>query len=212
VAGTVEHLPAVMAVRTPDRLGGAADHPMRHVTHRVAAGEWDDGLKGTVRQLFDELASEWHTRDEEGRLEPLADAIERGGLAGDALVAEVGSGTGLVTPMLTERFPSVVALDISEEMLRRAPPAPAPRVRADQAALPLAARSIDVVAHINAFLFPAEVDRVLAPNGSVLWVCTRGEHTPIFLTAEEVVAALPGSWTARTSTAGAGTWTVARRS
>lgn len=211
MTGTVEHLPAVIAPRVPGRRGATEDHPMRLVTRSVAAGSWDATVAAQVQGLFDELAVEWHTRDTEGRLDPLVDAFERGALPRLGWWLEVGSGTGLVTAPLAERAQRMVAVDMSEEMLRRAPAVAAPRVRADQARLPFPDRSFVVVAHVNAFLFPVEVDRILAEGGAVVWVCTRGEDTPIFLPAEEVVAALPGRWTAVASRAGEGTWAVARR-
>ena len=61
------------------------------------------------------------------------------------------------------------------------------------------------------FLFPAEVDRVLAPEGVVVWVNSRGSETPIHLTADEVDRALPGHWDGVASRAGWGTWSVHRR-
>ncbi|MDZ7734427.1 MAG: hypothetical protein U5R31_16350 [Acidimicrobiia bacterium] len=63
----------------------------------------------------------------------------------------------------------------------------------------------------NALLFPAEVDRVLRPGGVVIWVNSRGEHTPIHLPAEEVADVLPGDWDGVASRAGEGTWCVLRR-
>lgn len=64
---------------------------------------------------------------------------------------------------------------------------------------------------VNAFLFPAEIDRVLAPRGVVVWVNTSGASTPIHLPAEEVEAALPGRWEAVASEAAGGTWAVLTR-
>jgi hypothetical protein len=52
---------------------------------------------------------------------------------------------------------------------------------------------------------------VLAPPGALVWVNTLGPNTPIHLTAEEVDAALGGSWDIVASEAGWGTWCVARR-
>ena len=60
-------------------------------------------------------------------------------------------------------------------------------------------------------LFPAEVDRVLAPDGAVVWVNTFGEETPIHLAPDDVIAALPGRWTAVAGRAGTGLCGVARR-
>jgi ubiquinone/menaquinone biosynthesis C-methylase UbiE len=143
-------------------------------------------------------------------MEPLADALERGEVTGN-LCVDVGSGTGASTRKLTGRFGRLVAVDIAIEMLRRAPAELAPRVHADGARLPVGDRVVDALVLVNAFLFPAEVDRVLAANGALVWVSTLGDGTPIYLSPDEVTAALPGRWSARTSDAGWGRWTVLRR-
>ena len=79
------------------------------------------------------------------------------------------------------------------------------------AQLPLADDSADVVLMINMLLFPAEVDRVLRPDGHVVWVNTLGDQTPIHLAPDDVAAALPGDWHGTTSFAGTGLWAVLRR-
>lgn len=208
-------------IRTLDRLVPAApdrperggeDHPMRTVTRQVAfeATGWTPERAAKVRNLFDELAPEWHTRTSEHRYEPVADAIERGGPLPAGLALELGSGTGLLSEWLAERFPRLVAMDLSLEMLRLAPLSP-PRVRADASRLPLADGAASVVLLINMLLFPAEVDRVLAPDGAVVWVNTSGDRTPIHLSADEVDAAMPGEWQGVAAEAGWGTWAVLRR-
>ena len=209
--GSVTWLSAVDA-EPDDRPDGAGeDHPMRIVTRQVAAGPegWTVERRDKVSDLFDGLASEWHTRDGPGRHLPLLDALDRGGVgAGRAL--ELGSGTGLATSDLVDRFASVVAADLAMEMLRLAPTV-APRVRADATQLPVPSGSVDALVLMNMLLFPAEVDRVLAAEGALVWVNSRGPATPIHLPAEDVVAALPGTWSAVASTHGSATWCVARR-
>ena len=64
---------------------------------------------------------------------------------------------------------------------------------------------------VNAFLFPTEIERVLSPAGVVVWVNSSGAHTPIYLSAEDLVAALSGEWTGVSSRAGEGHWCVLRR-
>ena len=81
-------------------------------------------------------------------------------------------------------------------------------MQGDGSRLPLADRSIDALILVNMFLFPAEVDRVLAATGVVVWVNSRGPETPIHLTADEVDQALPGRWDGVSSSAGWGTWSV----
>ena len=64
---------------------------------------------------------------------------------------------------------------------------------------------------INMLLFPHEVDRVLRPDGVIVWVNTLGDQTPIHLPPDDVVAMLPGEWDGRTARAGTGFWLTARR-
>ena len=96
-------------------------------------------------------------------------------------------------------------------MLEEAPAEYGPRILADAAALPIESGSIDVLVLVNMILFPVEADRVLSPEGSIVWVNTFGENTPIHLTADEVDRALPGDWVTTHSRAGTGTWAVAQR-
>ena len=189
------------------------DHPMRHVTRRAAGlepGGWDAATRATVSELFDSLAGEWHTRTSEERIAVVTDVLERGGPhAGTAV--EIGSGIGTYSALLDEYFDFVVAVDLAWEMLARAPERPAARVLADAFELPVPDGSMDTIVLVNAFLFPQEVDRVLAPDGALVWVNSSGEQTPIHLSAEDVCTALPGSWSGVSSRAGIGTWCVLRR-
>jgi hypothetical protein len=124
---------------------------------------------------------------------------------------ELGSGIGAYTPVLAERWGTVLAVEVALEMLRRAPAGPGHRLLADGARLPLVAGAAAAVVLVNCFLFPDEVDRVLAADGVVVWVNSSGAQTPIHLPAGDVVAALPGRWTGVESSAGVGTWCVLRR-
>lgn len=96
-------------------------------------------------------------------------------------------------------------------MLANAPDL-APRVRSDASLLPFPDASFDAVLLINMLLFPAEIDRILRDGGSVLWVNTLGDQTPIHLPPADVLHALPGEWSGRTARAGTGFWVAARRS
>ena len=124
---------------------------------------------------------------------------------------EVGSGIGTYSNLLAERFATVVAIDLSLAMLKLAPIGPALRVQADGARLPVGDSSAAAVVLINAFLFPAEVERVLSPEGALVWVNSSGEQTPIYLSVDDLVAGLPGDWTGTSSWAGEGHWCVLRR-
>ena len=190
---------------------------MRIATRRAAglsAGGWTGELRDQVGGYFDGLAGEWQTRSSPQRTAIVVDALSRGLGVIDVPVGpavEVGSGIGTYSTLLSERFPTVVAIDLSLAMLRLAPTGPAHRVQADGARLPLRDASAAAIVLINAFVFPAEVDRVLSPGGALVWVNSSGEQTPIYLSAEDLVSALPGTWTGAASRAGEGRWCVLRR-
>ena len=95
-------------------------------------------------------------------------------------------------------------------MLHHAPGELAPRVRADASRLPFRTAGFDVVVMVNMLLFPDEVTRVLRPGGTVVWVNTLGDQTPIHLPPDDVVRALPGDWVGRSARAGTGFWLSAR--
>jgi len=189
-----------------------AEHPLRRLTRAQALGEeWtaDDAIR--VQEIFDGLAPEWsESHVDPVKAAPVADALERGNvpLLGEWL--EVGSGTGAGARILAGRVFSVVCTDLSAQMLAHAPDL-APRLRSDASRLPFADGSFDAVLLINMFLFPEEVDRVLRPGGTVLWVNTLGDQTPIHLPPSDVLEALPGPWTGTTARAGTGFWLTAQR-
>jgi SAM-dependent methyltransferase len=195
----------------PDIAG--VNHPMRQVTVDIAAGRgWDADRAADVAALFDGLAPGWSERVASEGAVPLGDALSRGGVPADGPCVEIGSGTGNLTPVLAGALGLVVCVDLSREMLLHAPANPGHRVRADAARLPVRSGAVGVVALINAFLFPVEVDRVLRPNGVIVWVSTLGDQTPIYLPPQQVLDSLPGHWEGATSQAGWGEWLVARRS
>lgn len=185
---------------------------MRIVTREVAFDSscWTPERRKKVEGLFDGLAPEWHVRHAEDRLLPLRDAVERGEIRGGTCL-ELGCGTGPATSILQESFAQVLAIDLSFEMLRRLNCPEASRVRADASRLPLPEQCADSIVLMNMLLFPAEIDRVLKPKGTLIWVNSRGKNTPIHLSPEDFVKALPGVWTARASHAGEGLWAVAQR-
>lgn len=209
----VEHLPVVIPVRQEREPGKHDHHPMRIVARETAfdPDSWTEERQVEVAALFDGEAPNWHTREVPGRYDALDDALDRGGVPTHGPALELGSGTGLSTPLLAERFPKLVAADLAIEMLRLAPADAAPRVQCDSTALPFADGALQVVLAINMLLFPREMDRVIAPDGVLAWVNTSGPETPIFLPADDVIAALGDGWTGTASQAGTGTWCVARR-
>jgi len=183
---------------------------MQRVTRQTAfePDTWTPERAAKVAAMFDEMAPSWNERQRVfSRYEPLADALHRGAVGGGRCL-EVGSGTGLVTATLAKQFDDVVSLDLSHEMLVRGT---GHRVEADAAALPVADASIDSAVLVNALLFPRELDRVLAADGTLVWVNTAGAETPIHLPPEDVGAAMPGDWTGVAADAAFGLWAVMRR-
>ncbi len=201
------------SAREPEPFAGA-DHPMRKLTRSVALGEpWTQDDADRVADVFDSLAEKWSTRHvDDTKAAPVRDALERGAVPIDGTWLELGSGTGAGTLLLADIVGSLVATDLSAQMLHHAPNELAPRVNADASMLPFPDRSFDAVLMINMLLFPREVDRVLRPEGTVVWVNTLGDQTPIHLPATDVLAALPGTWSGRTARAGTGFWLAAERS
>lgn len=213
----IQYLPAVTIEGHQSSGSGTPDHPMRIATRRAAgldAGGWTAALRRDVAGFFDELASEWHTRTSAARTAVVMDALSRGLDSlhiGAGLAIEVGSGIGTYSGLIAHRCPRVLAVDLSLPMLQQAPSGPAHRIQADAARLPVRDASASVVVLINAFLFPAEVERVLARGGALVWVNSSGEQTPIHLSPDDLLAALPGRWRGTASRAGEGTWCVLQR-
>jgi SAM-dependent methyltransferase len=209
---TFVELPSVIPNRPGRPEWGDTVRPMRELTRAIAmdGGAWTPERLAQIASFFDSMASGWQDRDTPERHDALADALARGGRFPDGWCVEVGSGTGNATPDLRRAFDDVVSLDLSGEMLRLARTRDR-QIQSDASALPVRTGSAAVVALVNMFLFPAEVARVLAGDGVLLWVSTNGDETPIYLPPADVYRALPGTWDAVTSEAGWGTWLTARR-
>lgn len=208
----LERLPDHPDVAEPEPFAGP-DHPMRRLTRAVALGErWTADDAERVSTIFDGLAADW-TADhvDDVKAKPVRDAIERGDVPLDGRWLEIGSGTGAGAMVLDGHISTLVATDLSAEMLRHSPAELAPRVQSDSSTLPFPDRSFDAVLLINMLLFPSEVDRVLRLAGTIVWVNTLGDQTPIHLPPEDVLDALPGNWTGRWARAGTGFWLTALR-
>jgi ubiquinone/menaquinone biosynthesis C-methylase UbiE len=175
------------------------------------AGEWDASAKEAVTGVFDSLAPDWHTRSSPESKRVVTDALERGlDVAGGTrvLAIEAGAGVGTYTNLLGSRFGSVLSLDLSFEMIVRSMAESPHRLVADANRLPVADHAADGVVLINAFVFPEEVRRVLKIGGHIVWINSSGDQTPIHLSTDDLVRALPFSVSGVESKAGAGTWSV----
>lgn len=188
-----------------------ASHPIRKVTRQVAFdGAWDSSRATKFGALFDGLARDWsQSHGEAPRQAVVADAVSRGGADTSGTWLDCGSGTGINTTLVGNSVENLVALDLSAQMLAHAPDV-APKVRGDSSNLPFRSECFDTLLLVNMLLFPAEVDRVLKPGGTLLWVNTLGDQTPIHLPADDVLSALPGQWSGVTANAGSGFWLAAQ--
>lgn len=205
----------------PSVPGATSSHAMRVMTRRAAGIEgppWGPDAAAEVAGLFNSLAPEWHTRESEDRLAIVGDAFVRGldalrnpSVPTPDVALELGSGLGTYSGLVTQRFGLAVAAELSEEMHHLAHRTAAARVLSDGSKLPIGNSSLGAVVLINCFVFPAEVDRVLAPGGILLWVNSSGESTPIHLSTQEVVTALPFEVDGFEARAGVGTWCALRR-
>ena len=201
-------LDRVIAAPTTPLEPIATKDAMQHVTRATAfdPDSWTPERAAKVAAMFDDLAPVWNERQTAvNRYEPLRDALARGD-AGTGQCLELGSGTGLATPILREHFDAVIGLDISHEMLARGT---GPRVHADGNVLPFRDNAFDVAVLVNALLFPRELARVV--TGALVWVSTRGADTPIYLPPDDVAGAMPGRWHGVAADAAGGTWAVLRR-
>lgn len=185
---------------------------MRLLTRAKAFGEaWSAADAARIQEIFDGMAAGWsESHVDPIKAAPVNDALDRGNPPLDGAWLEVGSGTGAGARVLEGRVGSLTCTDLAAEMLRHAPTL-APKVRADASMLPFGDDTFDAVLLINMLLFPAEIDRILRPDGVVLWVNTLGDQTPIHLSAPDVLDALPGAWSGTTARAGTGFWVTARR-
>lgn len=208
----VSELPPADDATPPTSFAGP-DHPIRKATRQIAFDDgWSPGRAAKVAELFDSLAPEWHeSHSDVLRVSPVRDALERGRLNTHGTWLELGAGTGSGTEVIKPHVETLIAIDLAAGMLNNGSNVATAKVQADSSSLPVADNSADVIVCINMFLFPAEVDRVLKPEGKLLWVNTMGDQTPIHLPATDVAKALPGEWVGVTANAGTGFWAVYHR-
>jgi ubiquinone/menaquinone biosynthesis C-methylase UbiE len=137
----------------------------------VAAGRraWDADTARFIAGQLDELAGEWDTSRATGGDDPLRDALERGGPFPGGTCLELGSGTGLFTPLLDGCFERVISVDVSEQMLHHAAGRSRLPVRADASVLPVA----DAQAAAVAAALPGQWYAVKAQAGWGGWAVLR---------------------------------------
>jgi SAM-dependent methyltransferase len=152
-------------------------------------------LRWPIRVTFDRLAPQW---DE---LRAGADAYAPYEVALEQVepppkrALDLGTGTGGAAFLIARRFPEaeVVGADLAEQMIGQArqktPEDLRDRVRfevADASKLPYADASFDLVGLSNMIPFFDELDRMLAPGGSLIVAFSGGPGTPIYVGPERL--------------------------
>ena len=147
----------------------------------MAAGSVDR-LAMQLQEYFDQLAPTWDKELTPERLQCLGGIIQELGIKTGDHVLDIGSGTGVLVPLLVAELGSegkIVALDISMEMLVQAQAKGFPPIvgfaQADVLAIPLADDSMDL-AMCNSALphfgdkgkALKEIARILRDNGRLV--------------------------------------------
>ena len=141
-----------------------------------------------VTRNFDKLAPEWdETRVSRERLVAMIAALDAMGEPQRAL--DVGTGTGAVARLLSERWPSaeVTGVDVSPGMIGEARRLGAERYDVgDASALPYEDGAFDLVTLNNMIPFFGELARVTSLGGYVAIAYSMGPNTPIWVPLERV--------------------------
>ena len=151
-------------------------------------------LRGLTRFQFGRLAPQWDAiRAGDTAYAPYEAALERVDPPKRAL--DLGTGTGGAAFAIAHRFPEaeVIGVDLAQQMIAQArgklTDDLAGRVRfevADAARLPYGGESFDLVGLSNMIPFFDELERVLAPGGSLIVAFSGGAETPIYVPPERL--------------------------
>jgi ubiquinone/menaquinone biosynthesis C-methylase UbiE len=150
-------------------------------------------FRRSMTRTFDRLAPEWNaTRVSRVRLAPLIAALDDLP-APPARALDIGTGTGAVARLLSERWPEaeVTGVDVSPGMIAEARRLGSERYDvADASALPYADERFDLVTLNNMIPFFGELARVTAPGGHLVIAFSMGDRTPIWVPTDRVKSQL----------------------
>jgi len=150
-------------------------------------------LRGRMRSMFDELAPTWQTRIGPHHVGALSLALAE--LQSPARALDVGTGTGVAAQTVARCFPEaqVVGVDLAPGMVAEAqallPPELALRVRfevGDASELQFDDGAFELVTLENMIPFFDELARVTAPAGAIVVSFSRGDETPIYVSADRL--------------------------
>jgi SAM-dependent methyltransferase len=142
-----------------------------------------------TRAQFNRIAPAWDQRRSPEAFAALEAALRALDLS-PSRVLDLGTGTGRAAFLVAERYPEaeVVGVDLAGDMLAEArrltPPGLVDRVRFEQAdaeRLPYPDGSFELVSLANMIPFFAELARVTAANGAVVFSFSAGPETPIYV-------------------------------
>ena len=173
-------------------------------------------FRGPLTRSFDKLAPEWDaTRVSRERLVAILAALDA--LDAPTRALDVGTGTGAVARLLSERWPDaeVTGVDVSPGMIGEARRLGSERYDVgDASALPYEDAAFDLVTQNNMIPFFDELARVTAPGGYLAIAYSMGPQTPIWVPLERVRAELQrrGFLHVADFEAGGGVALLARRS
>ena len=171
-------------------------------------GVWTTDIAQATASMFDGMAATWNTQHSTNRFDAVRDALRRGQIPVGGRCLEVGSGTGQITPLLTDHFDEVFSVDLSIAMLTQAASCTSFRICCDAARLPLCDHAFDAAVLVDTFCSAHELARVLKDRGHIVWINLLGQDGPLFVPPTDIASALPGAWTGTESAAGWGSWSV----
>jgi SAM-dependent methyltransferase len=211
--GALQWHPTTPVPTEPPPDLGAATHRSRIALESILCDPDDESSWDLLAEFYEEAAEGW---DEWVATQPWYVAPVEAGLtlAKPAdLVVEVSCGSGQATALLDAHAPVVVATDTSLSMLADAPRT-LPHTRyavADVRRLPFRTGSIPLLVGLNAVPHPAELARVLAPAGQLLWCTSFGAGTPLYVEPARFCDLMGPAWEADAGRAGHGEWLLLTR-